>query len=315
LLCLVSFVAYAQVDPSAYSFGAGKGEYIKIVPRNDKNDEINSYRESEKSTKKEYIYEELSMATLAHLYWAVSLLDIENDSHIDDFLKINECEIYMNYFGSEFEWKEIREAGRNFIRNNKDQFPLRFKIVQPLRLREYDMKRKAFLIDEDFQIMSIRRFEAYASDAYNRICNDPYVKEMEGYTRGIVLELSRPFSLTYVPAKSQDALDYIQEKEAILKTLPEKAQNDINRNKFRTAFVVLKVKVFAHRKTIRANRFMLTQMMAALEGFEIYSDADLKKAFYIKNYTDNQSEVQTSEELASEYEILREKSKGEGVLY
>ena len=313
--CFVSYTAHAQVEPSMYSYGMGKGEYIKIVPRNDKSDEIIAYHDSDKISKKDYIYEELSLASLSHLYWAVSLLDIENNEHVDNFLKINECEIYKNYFGSEFEWKEIREAGREFIRKNKDQFPLRFKIVQPLLLRDYDMKRKAFLIDEEFQIMSVRRFEAYAHDANFKACNDKSIKELVGYSRGIVLELSRPFSMSYVPVKPKDAVAYIQDKEALLKKLPDGAQTEANRYRFRKAYIVFRVKVFAHRKTVKIQRKTLTQMMAALEGFEIYGDINLKKVLFAKNYLDQQGNVQTSEELAAEYEVLREKSKGDGVLY
>lgn len=316
LFCAVTLTAYAQVDPGVYSFGVGKGEPIKIVPRNDNEDEVNSYHENKISKKKEYIYEEMTMETLSHLYWAVSLLDIENDEYIDNFMKINECEIYRNYYGSDFEWKEIRNAGRDFLRKNKDQFPLRFRIVQPLKLVDYDMKRRAFYINPEFQIMSVRRFEAYAIDAFEgKICDDNASKELEGYAKGLVLELSRPFSLTYVPAKPKDASEYIEEKEELLRDLPVVSQNNFNRYRFRTAFLVLKVKIFAHRKSIRNGRYMLTQMMAALEGFEIYADRDLKKALYIKNYIDNQNEAQTSEELQKEYEILYEKAQGEGVLY
>ncbi len=45
-------------------------------------------------------------------------------------------------------------------------------------------------------------------------------------------------------------------------------------------------------------------------GFEITNEDE-----YVKNYIEHQGDVQTSEELTAEYEILREKAKGDGVLY
>src|SRR5262245_27980767 len=60
-------------------------------------------------------YEEPTVQKFSQLYWAISKLDPTNDTDIDNFLMINECDIYREYAHNEFEWKEIREAGRQFV--------------------------------------------------------------------------------------------------------------------------------------------------------------------------------------------------------
>tara|TARA_B100001989_G_C24546145_1_gene470916 strand:+ start:1781 stop:2782 length:1002 start_codon:yes stop_codon:yes gene_type:complete len=308
--------AFAQVSPAVYTHKSGPGIYVRVQPENDFSEEYEEYKENEHKAGKSYIYEDITIASLSHLYWAVNYLDLANDIHIDNFMRINECDIYKSYYGSEFEWIKIRDAARTFIKGNKDFFPMRFRFVQPLELADYDMKRKAFRINPDYEIRAARRFESYAVDLDSLICKQKSFREIEGYTRGIVLELSRPFSLSYVPATPEDARAYIQEKDAIFKGLREGVKYESTRYSLRSAYIVFKVKVFAHRKKIKgSSRFDLTQMMAALEGFEIYQDKDLKKPFYIKSYLSEENEKQTSAELAAEYKILREKAKGAGVLY
>ena len=60
------------------------------------------------SANADYIYEQPTYAKLAQLYWALSKLDPKKDTDIDNFLLINECDIYKQYRSNEFEWKDIR---------------------------------------------------------------------------------------------------------------------------------------------------------------------------------------------------------------
>ena len=108
----------------------------------------------------DYIYEELTMDKLSQLYWAMSaeMLDIDDDSDIDHFLRINECDIYRDYSHNEFEWKGVREAGRDFIRKNIDEFPVRFVIMQPILLSDYEFEKEGFNVQEDYKIDNVKRF-------------------------------------------------------------------------------------------------------------------------------------------------------------
>lgn len=267
-------------------------------------------------SQRQYIYESPSLKTLSHLYWAISYLDIENDTHVDNFMKINECDIYKNFFGSEFEWKDIRKAAREFIMANKAEFPTRFELTQEIGLQEYDMKREAFKIDPGYQIQAVRRFEMQASDSTSKVVCMDRSMEIDGYPKGLLLELSRPFSLTFAPAPKDIAIAYIAEKDEILKKWKDKGRTKKRIFDIRKAYIVMQIKIFAHRKLVKnsVGRRAL-QVMAVLEGYEIYGDVGRKQLFYAKNYVKKKDEQKVSEKLQQEYDIIKAKYKGEGVLH
>src|SRR5690606_10075606 len=103
------------------------------------------------------------------------------------------------YYHNEFEWKSIREAGRNFLRENRTKFSLRFELMQPLKLGEYDLQTKKFDILDEFQIKGIRRFEVKAENLEMNVCGYGTIQQSDiipGYPTGLLVELSRPINLT-----------------------------------------------------------------------------------------------------------------------
>lgn len=276
---------------------------------------VPEYQEGVPQSKRQYIYEEPTIGTLSHLYWALGMMDYENDEHLDYFLRINECDIQQNYGGNEYEWKRIRNATRDFIKRNVKDFPTRFELALPVRLEEYDMKRKAFRIKEEDQIMAARRFELLAKD-FSRMTCWIKSKEIPGYPKGLIIELSRPFSITYVPAPPDMALDFIKEKDAIFQSWTGKGKSKQRLYDLRTAYVILQLKIFAQRGFVRGtNALKFVRVMAVLEGFEIYGNPGHKDLFYSKSYLRKKDEVQAGLKLQRDRDILAKKALGEGILH
>ena len=263
-----------------------------------------------------YIYETPTSAALSHLFWGINMYKTEDDEAVDEFMRINECDIYKSFYGDELEWRSIRDATREFLRENKEDFPTRFEFVLPLKLQDYSEKRKAFEISELFKISSLRRFELFSTD-YRRVkkCTRDHMLT-RGYPRGLVLEFSRPFSLTHVPVAQQRAYDYIKRKLQDMKSYPERHQSKKLMYDLRTAFLVLKVKIFTYGKLLGLNNLdvPMVQMMGVLEGYEIYEDINKEHLFYAQNYVTNQNKGKLDVILKPQYKVLREKSKGEGIL-
>lgn len=273
-----------------------------------------SYLAKDETREKVYIYEEVNMYTLAKLYWAIGFLDPENNTHIDNYMKINECDLYNQYSSAEFEWNQIRAATKKQIIKSKDDFSTRFQFVQPLKLFEYDTKRKAFLVDPDYQYKSVRRFEVLASDAYTPFCSGTQNVVHEGYTVGIMLEMSRPFSLEYVSIEPAVAESYVA---AITKKFRQYKPEHQTREKYqdlRVAYILFKAKIFAHGNVVSGTVERLTQMLGALEGYEIYADSDLKTLLYSKNYVVRSDASKHSARLLKEFDILRDRSRNGGIL-
>ena len=68
-------------------------------------------------------------ATFANVVLATikqGALDMSSDAAIDDFAKVEYCDIYKKYHGSEFDWRRVRTALRKKIELDKPSYPTRF---------------------------------------------------------------------------------------------------------------------------------------------------------------------------------------------
>lgn len=273
------------------------------------------YKDREKTKAKVYIYEEVTIPILSKLYWAIGFLDIENDTYIDNYMKINECDMYKSYAAAEFDWNQIRAATRKFIENNKSDFPTRLQFVQPLMLMEYDVKRKAFYVNPEYQYKSTRRFEVMAKDGAVQYCTDNAAYAHVGYTKGIMLELSRPFSLEFLTVDQSVAENYVLGVTKKFKKLRPEYQSKTNFESLRQAYIVFKVKVFAHGKLVAGSGTdQLTQVLGALEGYDVYSDMGLKNLLFSKSYVIKSDSNKQNARLLKEFDILRDRSRNGGVL-
>lgn len=265
-----------------------------------------------------YIYETPTVKALSHLYWAVNMYKVHDDEAVDEFMRINECEIYKNFQSDEVEWQDVRDATREFLRENKEEFPTRFEFIMPLKLGDYKEKREAFEIQKKYQITSARRFELIASDFRTSLQCTRDHSIVNGYPRALVLEFSRPFNLVYVPVEKDSALDYIKrQRNYMKKTFEERAQSKALMYDLRNAYLVIKVKIFTYGKVLGLNNYELrmVQMMGVLEGYEIYEDINKEHLFYAQNYVTNQSRGKLDVILKPQYKILRKKTKGEGIFH
>jgi len=266
-----------------------------------------------------YVYETPTVKALSHLFWAVNMYKVEDDEAIDEFMRINECNIYRTYNPDEVEWKKIRDATRNFLVENKNDFPTRFEFMLPLKLGDYIESKKSMKLQKEYEINNLRRFELVASDY--RAAKKACVKDhniLKGYPRAIILEFSRPFNLTYFPVDRTQALDYIKEKITFMKKkYPPKVHTKKFSYKLRDAYLVIKVKIFTFGKFLgRGNLEINTvQMMGVLEGYEIYEDVGKEKLMYTQNYVARRKKGKLNDRLKSQYEIIIKRSKDRGILH
>ena len=294
-------------------------DYKDVYYRHDRGPGAQRFNDDPNKTPSRYIYERPTVKALSHLYWAINLYKTEDDEAVDEFMRINECDIYKNFSSDEVEWQDVRDATREFLRENKEDFPTRFEFKLPLLLGDYSEKRGAFKIQEDYQITSLRRFELVASDYRTAVpCTRDHIIA-NGYPRGLILEFSRPFNLVYVPVEKKQALVYIQKKlDKMKSSYDPRFHSKALMYKMRTAYLVIKVKIFTYGKDLGVNTFDLPvyQMMGVLEGYEVYEDINQENLFYSQNYVTNQRKGRLDVRLKSQYEILRKKNQeGKGMLH
>jgi hypothetical protein len=231
-----------------------------------------------------YIYEQATMANLSQMYWALSKLDIENDEHVDNFMMINECDIYKDYYQDEFEWRNVREGGREYIKNSLKSFPLRFEFLKEIQLDNYDIETETFHLMPSDQMDGIRRFKMKAVDGNGYICGTTH--RIPHYSRSIAVEFSRPFSLFDFSMSEDKAKAYIIQKTDEIRK--ENERTSINRwslTNNRYVYLAMKVKIFASGDdTFTPEGQLIPSFRAILEGIDIYADKDRKQILYSKAY-------------------------------
>ncbi|MDB2682709.1 DUF4852 domain-containing protein [Alphaproteobacteria bacterium] len=263
-------------------------EKTQTSPSPKPNDQETSSFSLMKKVEKGIVYNEANLENFSQLYWGLGRLDLKNDKHIDNFLLLNECDIYKDYIYNEFEWLRIREYAREHVKEriaNRD-FPVRFEFVQELQLNNYDFDKQGFMVSPSFAIDGIRRFEIFATDIKQKICGYSSDNEIPGYPKGVLLELNRPVQFDVLPMDTETADKYLAEKTIEFKRLPLEKRKQSNLFNFRNIFLVVNVQFFAnggdHFSEKEGTHF--AKALAILESIEIYDDVDRTKLLYKQNY-------------------------------
>lgn len=171
-------------------------------------------------------YQKATMQNFSKLYWALGMMDPDIDEHIDNYMAINECDIYKDYKFNEFEWKTIRDSARKMLMKEMPLFPTRYGIMQEIKLTDYDIKRGGFYINKKHDIESSRRFEVHAADTYDKICG--FKRIIPHYPKGIILELNRPLEVKFIPVHETVARAYIEDTLEEFRNIKEKNQTQEN---------------------------------------------------------------------------------------
>lgn len=267
-------------------------------------------QEEDLKTDFEHFYDELTLEKLSKLYWKLGKLNINDDEHIDNFLRINECDIYKDYYFNEFEWAAVRERARAFLKDSSDTFPVRYKYVQPLRLTDYNEATGMFGVAEDYQIKGYRKFEVLSTDFRDPVCDVGNQANVDHYPRILLVELTQPLSLREIPVSSKRAKEYVQEKlDYFNAVVREDKKTKRNLYEYRDAYIVMKIKVFSYKgEEIIMNGWVRGELYAMLEGYEIYADQDHQTLLYFENYVREQEDNRpVNVKLREQYEALRRK--------
>ncbi len=223
-----------------------------------------------------------TLENLSRLYWSIGKLDIDNDEHINNYLVINECELYLRYFHNDFEWKKIQDATRDHILKTMGKFYTTVEILSPIYLERYNSEKEYFELTEDSKIVGTRRLDfAQNIRAHKELCT--VTGNIDGYPDNMIIILSRPFVLEKVPVKRELAQLYLEDAKRFYESLPPRLQ--MQRYE-RMAFLRLKVKVTQYKNTITVIRGEKRAVVfGQLEGYEIYADQDKMKPLYSKDTT------------------------------
>lgn len=260
-----------------------------------------------------HVYEQATNQSLSHLYFNIGLYNEEDDQAIDHFMRVNHCDLYKAFSTSDIDWKEIRQSTKKYIAENKQDFPTRFEFPILLQLSDYDKETKSFNINEKFAINSSKRFESYSNNYTDKTCYES-TRLFEGMPRIVHLEFSRPFTLLKVPMDEEKAYLFVQERLREARKEREELR-EATVNKHKDVYLFLNAKIFTSGKTSKVGEYGVVEVMGVLEGYSIYEDVNKNKLLYEHVFMTNKNKTVKDEEMAKQYEILREKYNAEGMLH
>jgi hypothetical protein len=219
---------------------------------------------------------------LSKLYWAMGKFDVLNDEAINNYLLINECELYQKFYYNDFEWTNIVEATKKSISSTLNTFPTKFEILKPIGLDRYDVEKEVFLLKEDEVFEGARKFEVATNSDTSPVCGKSGV--IKDYPRNLIMILNRPINLKEFHVEPELAMMFLDEAARYYDHLP----HFLKMSKYeRVAFLRLKVSLFQYKETIvGVSGYTRAVVFGRLEGIEIYADPDKMKPLYIKEIKD-----------------------------
>lgn len=226
------------------------------------------------------MYAEPTLQNISKLYWKKDALSLDNDSAIDNFMLINECDIHSKFYRDDFEWMRIREAGRKMLEENKEGFPHRFKMLIPIDLGRYDVLRGGFPLINKTAFKDLRRIEIGGnSNNYDMCGNDGIIPS---YPRNLILILNKPFSYEFVNLDEHIAQAFIIRR----KYEKIKKPKELMTKRFdRLAFARVRITFSDYQGETRgSDNFPLAIMFGKLDGIDIFEDAGEKRMLTSVDY-------------------------------
>lgn len=210
-----------------------------------------------------------TLANLSKLYWRLQIFNPEDNGPVDNFLRINECEIYTNFFTDDFEWQEIRKSTREMLKQEAQNYPLQFKVLVPIDLGRYNQEKAGFPVSSHTSFVNSRRIQIASSGRGSRVCgSDGY--GVPGYPEGVILILNKPFTFDFVPVDEHVAQAFLLRKKYNNSPIPNALKGQGYQ---RLAYARMRVTFVRYQGNIRGRGGKAEAILyGRLDGIEIFED-------------------------------------------
>lgn len=205
---------------------------------------------------------------LSKLYWRLRVFDLEDDYAVDNYMLINECDLYQRYINDDFEWTKLRNAARSVLKKDRDKYNNRFVFILPVKLGRYDTEMGGFHLVNNTHFDTVRRMEITGNSLSRAICGK--TGEVKDYPRNLMLILKDPMTYTFAKVDEHVAQAYIIRKQKeVLDYEYDTRQSRYNR----MAYARLRVVLDEYQGTVKGqNSSILAVLHGRLEGVDLFED-------------------------------------------
>ena len=215
------------------------------------------------------VYQVADIKNISKLYWLKTVLDLDDDTAIDNFILINECDFYKENLKDDFKWVKVRAATRELITDQLPTYSDKFKIIVPIDLGRYELDKKGFPLINGTRFKDLRRIEVGGND--RAICGKLWA--IESYPRNIFLILSEPFTYDFVPVDEHLAQAFIirSKDQSIVHRPKELLSKTFNR----LAYARIRMSFLEYQGVTREqNRTPVAIMFGTVDGVDIFENPD-----------------------------------------
>lgn len=238
-----------------------------------------------------------SVENFSKLYWKLGALDVNNKDAVDNFLRINECDIYQAFYHDDFQWSDVRTAAAQMLQKERSTFSNKFAFMIPIDLGRYDAQRGGFPLVTGTGITNLRRVQMGGNNFSKPICgkegNVPY------YPRNIVLVLNRPLTFEFLELDEHVAQAFIISQK-YSKANMSKADFDLGYQ--RLAFLQLNTTI-SHFQGIQTGSKASGEQFAIVYGkidsIDIYADRKKNNLLKTVKFQQRKKRAKRPEDAAS----------------
>lgn len=207
-------------------------------------------------------------AKMSQLYWRLRVFDLDDERAVDNYMLINECDIYQRFINDDFEWAKVRGAARELLEKDRDGFTQKFEFILPVRLGRYDTDKGGFYLIDDSAFGNVRRMEITGNSLSREICGK--TGEIKDYPRNLMLILEHPIIYDFAKVDEHVAQAYIlrKQKEVL------KYDYDVRQSRYdRIAYVRLRTNLQEYQGTVKGqDGSLLAILYGKLEGVDLFED-------------------------------------------
>ncbi len=233
-----------------------------------------------------------------YLYWSFGLPDISNDSHVDYFLQVNECELFKKYYGNEFEWGPLRETTREFLSNKRDKFSRKLYFDLPIKVGQYNIENGHFgVISTNFN-SGQRDFFPYLDTRQAVNCGIGRGVKQEDkffyvYPLEPVFRFIRPLMVPHIKVDEETAKELVQGWKDVY--------TNLDQNRFLAIRLFITVTKYSGFQDFQKED-NVPVFLSYINGYQIYKTMNMQELLYTKSYktrrkdkTSNNSAVEDDE--------------------
>ncbi len=232
-----------------------------------------------------------TVENLAKLYWKMAALDLRNPVFLDNYLRITECGIFSRFYNNDFEWQRIRDATRQALRLQVEDFSSKFRFKTKIQLQRYDFQKQEFPLHEEDSFIGVRRLQISNNNRSEEICFNS--GRLEGFPRNAIMNVEKPLTLDAIYVPQQTAQKFIDSSV-------ERFEGYDNRDQllfyFRPVYITFYVSVNAFsRMYYDQQRHYNAEVIGTVDRIEIYSDIEDRNLLWAKNFTESDKKAQMAD--------------------